>query len=59
MTPPENRLFELKAHRDEWIKASCSHHIHSNGECIFYFELGFRAFVVFDDAGYPLNMLSY
>ena len=62
-TGPEQGLFDRKAHLDEWVKASCSHHLHTDAdgirEGIFRFECGFRAFVAFDEAGYPMRFLSY
>ena len=58
-TGREKGLFDRKAHRNEWVKTSGSHLLHDNGEGTFYFEGGLRAFAVLDDAGYPMNFISY
>jgi len=56
---PAPNLFKRKAHKSEWVKASCSHWFHDYGEGIFYFECGFRAFVLFDKDGYPTDLKNY
>jgi len=56
---PAPHLFAIRANRNTWIKESESHYIHENNEIIFYFEQGFREFVVFDESGYPIKSMSY
>ena len=61
-TSPAEGLFARKAHKSDWIKVATLHvepKELTNGEAIFYFETGFRAFVVFDDNGIPNRYENY